>query len=321
MATKLIPTLLSAAVVALATGPPAAAEPANADISSGGFELEVEAGLLTIEAHDAPLTEIVRAIGEQAGFETTTTEDVATPVSVSIAGLTIVDALERLLQGFDWVVVYERPQQGTVDRVIAKLSVFESTGKAVESAGEPSAAVDRPAGAAESAMPDDAQHIDNRARARDLLRLVNSGATPEVLAILSQALQADDDAWVRGRAATALGSLQDERAVSDLAWALGDENASVRVEAVQALGQIGGDRAIWALGVVLVNGTTSMERIQAAWALGKQDSELARYLLDAAAGDPSDLVWRASQTPPGRAHGRSAGLPADAERRGINNIR
>lgn len=321
MTTKLILSLVSAALVTFATADRVAAEPAGESIPLGGFEIEVEAGLLTIEARDAPVGEIVFAIGEQAGFETTMTDDTATPVSVSIAGLPVLEALERLLQGFDWVVGYEPLQPGTSDRDIATLLVFESTGEILENPVGADAAMDGSAIDDRTELPDDSERADSRARGRDMLRLVNTGATPEVLATLGRALQEDDDAWVRGRAAAALGALQDERAVSDLAWALGDENASVRMQAAQSLGQIGGDRAIWALGAALVNGTTSLERIQAAWALGKQDSDLARYLLETAAGDPSDLVYRSSLTPPTRANGGNAEDLADAERRGADSLR
>ncbi len=320
MIPKPILSLLSAAIVSLATVTSVAAAQGNAGMSSGAFDLKVDSGLLTLEARDAPLADIMRAIGAQAGFESTVADDVAASVTISLTDLSIADALERLLEGFDWLVVYDRQQQGTSNRVISKLLVFESTSEVIGTM----AAVGGPNGSTattESEMTGDAQQLDSRTRARDLLRLVNSGATPDVLATLGEALQADDDAWVRGRAAVALGALRDERAVSDLAWALGDESASVRMEATQALGRIGGDRAVWALGAALVNGPTSMERIQAAWALGKQDTDLARQLLDAAAGDPSDLVWRASQTPPRHAHGRDDRLPTVNEQRGTSSVR
>ncbi len=327
MTIRRIISALSAAIVALATGASTATEPVDAGVAPAGFELELKAGLVTIEARDAPLSEIVRAIGDHAGFEIILMDDIDIPLSASFQDLSVEDALERLLQDADWVVTYGLPEQGTTNRVITRLLVFESTGAAVDavldaaSPAEPGAAAGSLADDAGSAMSDDPEQPDENERARIMLGLANSGATPEVLATLTQALQGDDSAWVRGRAATALGFLQDEHAVSDLAWALGDENASVRMQAVQALGRIGGDRAIWALGVALVNGTTSMERIQAGWALGKQNSELARYLLEGAAGDPSDLVYRSSLTPPTPARGRAAELPTEIERRGTHDLR
>lgn len=316
---KPIVSLLMAASVALAVGASAAAAPASVGGSSGSFDLEFESGLLTIEANDAPLYAILSEIGRQAGFEITTTEDVSIPVSASMAGEEVINALERLLAGFDWVLVYESPTPGSAVRPIKNLIVFESTGVAVDTTTSPDEMA-ATAGTMQSAETDELARAESRARARDLLRLVNSGASPEVLSTLGEALQSDDDAWVRGRAAAALGALQDERAVSDLAWALGDENASVRMQAIQALGQIGGDRAVWALGAALMNGATDLERIQAAWALGKQDSDLARQLLDAAEGDPNDLVRRASRTPPVRVQGRDDADAAGFEQRGPSSI-
>ena len=94
------------------------------------------------------------------------------------------------------------------------------------------------------------------------------------------------------------------------------------IQAIEALGGIGGEPAARALGEILLRGEDRQERVHAAWALGRHDTELARSLLDAVADDPDELVRMASESPPGRLP-ESVAAPAadDAEQRGSESIR
>jgi HEAT repeat protein len=132
-----------------------------------------------------------------------------------------------------------------------------------------------------------------------VLGLSDKDATGHVLARLTRVLQEDQDALVRSRAAIALGALRDEGAVLALESALLDEHSSVRSQAINALGQIGGERATMALGNILLNGSADKtERVMAAQALWKHDSEAARGYLRTGANDTDDQVRLASSKAP-----------------------
>jgi hypothetical protein len=296
-----------AAAILLAMNGAAAADDMDRPLLPGTFRLYVESDLLTLEARDAPLSEVVRAIAEQVGFETKFVGDLAVPVSTSLTGVPVSDGLERLVSDIDRVVLYAPPREGTNDRVVSQLWLFASNGAA--------------ASAAEPVALDDVEQTGDKTRAAAMLRLANADATEEALDRLVQALRDDEDALVRSRAATALGRLQDGRALSALETALEDGHASVRIQAIHALGQIGGERATMALGEVLLYSAQRSERVRAAWTLGRQDTELAQSFLDAAANDPDKLVWTASSTPLGRARRLIIVAPTDAEQRGSDTIR
>ena len=312
MRTRLLAAVLPVAVVLLATRAVGATEPSSSEASPGEIELEVVAGLLTLEARDAPLADVVRAIGERVGFETILDGDLSAPVTTSFAEVPVGDALNRLLGDLNRAIVYGGAAAGGEEAVIVRLSVF----------GPGRALPEHAAGAVASGVLDALKHGDDGTRAQAALRLANSAPTEEVLAALGETLRGDEDAWVRSRAAAALGSLRDARAVPALEVALADENASVAIQAIQALGGIGGEPAARALGEILLRGEDRQERVHAAWALGRHDTELARSLLDAVADDPDELVRMASESPPGRLP-EFAAVPAadDAEQRGSESIR
>jgi HEAT repeat protein len=112
-------------------------------------------------------------------------------------------------------------------------------------------------------------------------------------------LHEDHDALVRSRAAIALGGLNDPRAVADLELALLDENSTVRSQAINALGRIGDEAATLALGNILLSGTSkTVDRVMAAQALWKHDSESARAYLRAGTSDLDEQVRRASNKAP-----------------------
>ncbi|MGI9316135.1 MAG: HEAT repeat domain-containing protein, partial [bacterium] len=112
---------------------------------------------------------------------------------------------------------------------------------------------------------------------------------------LTRMLQEDQELSVRTRAAMAVGALQDERAVPALESALLDTHYSVRLQAIKALGRIGGERATTILGnILLQGGADTMERVMAAQALWKQDSEAARSYLHTGAYDTDQQVRMAS---------------------------
>jgi len=80
----------------------------------------------------------------------------------------------------------------------------------------------------------------------------------------------DEDDGVRGRAAWALGKIEDSRAVEALIAALKDEDDGVRESAAWALGDIGDSRAVKALIAALKDEDDGVRR-SAAWVLGNLD--------------------------------------------------
>ena len=108
---------------------------------------------------------------------------------------------------------------------------------------------------------------------------------------------------VRARAAIALGTFQDERAVFALESALLDEDSLVRSQAIKALGQIENEQAAIALGIILLRDSADKsERIMASRALWNHDSEIAQDYLRAGANDTDAQIRSASMNEPLSSH-------------------
>jgi len=119
---------------------------------------------------------------------------------------------------------------------------------------------------------------------------------------VGRVLLRDHDPLVRVRAAIALGALRDERSVPDLETALLDQHASVRAQVINALGQIGSDRATMVLGNFLLDqDMKTIERVMAAQALWKKNSDAATDYLRAGAEDSNVQVRLASSRAPSSA--------------------
>jgi len=260
---------------------------------STDIRIEMKAGSLTLETRDAPLYDIMRRIGELAGFKTILVADFVKPplVSVSFDNIPVQEVVERLLGNTNRIIFYTPAGIGAQHHVISQVWLL----------GSSAAADDDEAGDGESiGLAEDLHHDEGKIRSEAVLRLSNQkDAKEHVLVRLTRVLLEDQEALVRARAAIALGAMRDEGAVLVLESALLDEHFSVRSQAINALGQIGGERATMALGNILLNGSADKtERIMAAQALWKHDSEAARRYLRSGANDTNEQVRLASSKAP-----------------------
>ncbi len=268
--------------------------------SSADIQIEIKDGSLTLEAHEAPLYEVMRVIGELAGFKTILVEDFIEPplVNVSFDNTTIQEAVERLVGDTNRIIFYAPAGNEAEHRVISQVWLL----------GSSDAADDDMASEGETiVLAEDLQHEEGKIRSEAVLRLSSKAVLglskkddkAHVLARLTRMLQEDQAALVRARAAIALGALRDERAVFALESALLDKNSSVRSQAINALGLIGGERATTVLGNILLYGSADKtERVMAAQALWKHDSEAARRYLLTGTYDTDEQVRLASSKAP-----------------------
>jgi HEAT repeat protein/beta-lactamase regulating signal transducer with metallopeptidase domain len=121
-------------------------------------------------------------------------------------------------------------------------------------------------------------------------RAGSSVASAAAIAGLTTAL-GDADVEVRRAAVSALGSLEDPRAIEALMQALrSDEDAEVRKAAAWALGQLEDRKAVPALTTALRQDGDIEVRKMSAWALGQIEDEGAVEALGAALGDQSAEV-------------------------------
>jgi len=295
--------VLIALVVGEADGV-ATIESADANPATSITSIETTDGLLTLKAEDVPLQQVLSEIAKIAGFKLVLVADLSElpRVKASFERLSAEEIVLRLVADLNRIIFYDIEEDGSGRRKLAQLWLLGP--------GDGSDIDNSDVGDERILFSEELQHDDGKIRSEAVLRLslqatedssqAQSGGA--VANKLGRILLRDHDPLVRVRAAIALGALRDQRAVPDLETALLDQHASVRAQVINALGQIGGDRATMVLGNFLLDqGMKTIERVMAAHALWKKNSDAANDYLRAGAEDSNVQVRLASSRAPSSA--------------------
>ncbi len=215
------------------------------------IEVKVRKGLLTVNARDAPLANVLRVIGENAGFAVTIKGNLSVPVTVSFAGVRMDKAIRRLVGENSWTMIYGPSDADGRAAGPSELRVYAHRARDMESA-----AAIQPAAIQPAVIESDVAALESSpASSKD--SILKDLARPERAA--------------RMRAIGILGRLKDENTIDILIQALlAEEDAFVRRYVVVTLGRIGGDRAIETLAEVSHSDPDDMVRKAA-------DSALSRW--------------------------------------------
>ena len=254
-------------------------------------EVTVRTGLLTVKLHDAPMADVLVAIGAQAGFEVIIRGDLGAPVTWSFSDLPVDKGIRRLLDGSSLIMIYAPSQGHAGARPLVRVIALGASGDAA--AGTAPVARTMTSRRTEVSQETAAVSLndDREDRLRTVQRLAiipDETATRELTLLLSR----DEDPLVRQTAAIALGKIGGGSAEAALTAALEDEDSSVRGRAIQALAKWG-PGAIASLVKTLMTDPAPSVRRQAALSLGRMSGEGALDALQAAQADPDYAVRQA----------------------------
>lgn len=292
--------LLLAILLLNLASPAGMAATGDTPAEAASIRIELNDGLLSAEFDDAPLPQVLAEIGKVAGFKLVQVADFNDfpRISGSFEKQPVQEAVERLAANTNRIFFYSQGEGAESQRVLSQLWLL-GPGEAGDETTQHTEDIGG------------LQHEEPLIRSQAVLRLVQQTDEEAVVEKLSVLLQTDPDPLVRSRVAIAFGALKDERAVTELESALQDTHFSVRAQSITALGQIGGERATMALGNVLVDkGVDPVERVIAAQALWKQDSEIARGYLQVGSNDVNEQVRDASSKAPVVTAGSQSGPEA-----------
>ena len=90
-------------------------------VASDNIRIHVDDGLLTLDAHAVPLSVLLRAIGEEAGFEVVIEGDLDVPVDHSFTRVPLEQGLKRLLDRNSFMVFFDGPENMQELRVLETL--------------------------------------------------------------------------------------------------------------------------------------------------------------------------------------------------------
>jgi hypothetical protein len=97
--------------------------------------IEWDGGLLSVEAEQVPLREVLDAVARRTGVAFRGTASLQDDVSFHFSGLSLEEALKQLAAGFNHVVVEERTPRGEIQAVLVLF--LSETDSSDERQGEP----------------------------------------------------------------------------------------------------------------------------------------------------------------------------------------
>jgi len=101
----------------------AAAVVAWSGAAAGTLDISVRSGLVTMEAHAAPLGEVLRTLSEKAGFTLVMKNDLRAPVTWRFEEVPVEQAVSRLLRNVSSVALYA-PASGQSAQSLAEVRIL-----------------------------------------------------------------------------------------------------------------------------------------------------------------------------------------------------
>ena len=232
------------------------------------IEVAVEQGRLTVDVRDAPLDDVLQAVGEEAGIAVELHGDLTAAVTNSFADLPLDEGIRRLLRGHSYTL--SSSDAGRIGRI--EISVL--TSHRLES--EPSAA--------KPSTPDAQQGKLQR------IRTLSGRKDAEAIAELSRLAGGDPSPAVRAQAIAALGRLRSQEASAPLALALTDPSSAVRIQAMRGVKSLKGAGAIDDLQAIAGYDPDAAVRRQAVRLMSDIKNPEVPWLLKQAAADNDTAV-------------------------------
>ncbi len=270
--------VVAAAWLTTVSGFGAQAAPQPRPETSQQFDVTVDQGLLSLEAREAALARVLRAVAEQADFKLRFRGEVDTPVTLSLDGVPLEKGIRRLVGRNSLVVIMQDSRD--VSTVLVDLA-YNAPIVAIEH-DTPAFTLDRIYG--------DVTRPDRVGRLRTIRQLGRRGDA-QALKDLGLVLSMEQDPMLRRMAVMGLGSTGRDEAAPVLALALKDRNASVRAQSLRALAKIKGTIAQAAVIEALVD-EAAMVRAEAVRVLGLRGGEDAVEALRDVLLDETDPAIR-----------------------------
>src|SRR5262245_5572810 len=245
------------------------------DSPTAALSVRVEKGMLSVEAHDAPLSEVLHAIAEQAAVSLEIHGDSKDRVTDSFSDERLGPGIQRLARGHNVILVYAAAN-GSDDRGrLVEAHVYEASAPAARLTVVPP---------------------DRSARLRLVRELMRQARQQPAASrsSLTAMVQSDEDPTVRASAANALGNIRGPETVAILTAALGDQDATVRASAMSSRGRMRDEGTVGSIAQVLARDGDVKVRRAAVWALSTLQSQDARLALEGAATDSDSDVRQAA---------------------------
>jgi hypothetical protein len=237
--------------------------------------VKVDQGLVSVDARDALLADVLRAVGEQAAIQVTIHSGGADRVTQSFARVGVDEAIRRLASGYDVVLIYGAPRGRTTPGRLVEIRVYKASTPALP------------------AVVDPRRQNERLQTMRNLIGQARQ-QQPGAFTSLAGMLASDPDPVIRRHVAAALSGFRGPEAVAALTSALEDQNPSVRSAAVSSLGLMRDETLAPTVAQILARDQNAAVRRAAVWALATLRSDDAHRGLETATSDPDTSVRQAA---------------------------
>jgi hypothetical protein len=247
------------------------------------LEVTLENGLLSVNARNAPLGDVLRTIGKQAAVLVTVADDVDDRVTATLTRVPLEEGLRQLARGHSVLLVFEASPGWMAPPRLAEIQVYRGSGVPPAAAAEVVPALAAPS--ADMVGPDEAWNSR-------LSAIAATGQRGDAVAAeyLAHVLGEDPDPRARVQAIRALRRIGGEPALDGLSLALGDTDHRIRMEAISAYVAVAAAGRLSTLGEIVSVDPDPEVRRYAVRVLARLGTPEALGLLARAASDPSDMV-------------------------------
>ena len=293
----------------------------EADGNTSKLIFEQRDDLVTLQAHDMSLQDVLEAIARKCNLRIVLYRPLESRISIAFESRPLAEILTRLLRRQSYLLHLSPAQDSTgivghdktgtlwvysghnaerPNKQIIELGGWSDTAAAVAALQSnlvhgdfrrKKAAIEDLRKLGDSAAIDGLSLAladeDGRIRAAAIHALGDIGGENAIAALAGATV--DEDAWVRQEASYALGSIGGESAIQQLSLTLNDADHMVRDATISALGEIGGRRSAATLSVLLRDQDLST-RVNTVDALGEIGGDAARPYLEEALNDENEFV-------------------------------
>jgi hypothetical protein len=250
------------------------ARAATADAKGPVVEVSVESGRLSVRAHEAPLAEVLRAVGRHAGVTMVLSGDLDTPVTETLTDVPVEEGIRRLSRWHSIVLIYGEPTGGVGEDVgLTEVWVVGVAGGLVGAGHRPSDVRGGDARAGAPRQLSSARNVESQERVDD-----------------------GQDVVARERAVWAQVHEQGISAIADTlrAVATTDPSPRVRRAALMALTREPGVYGVKELREAVTTDPAPLVRRTAIWALASMRSAEAGDALRTVLNDPDPNIRAAA---------------------------
>lgn len=246
------------------------------------IQIQLQGDILSLQAEQATLREVIQAVARAAGFETHYLGELSdNRVPWHLDPVPLRQGLAKLLGDHSMTVLCDEVNG---HQTIVKLYIIAGLRQASAPAVRSDALIVAPNH--NLALQDQGDSWRRLAEVERMAGLRDDAARTRLQAALSH----DAEPLVRRRAVALLADMEGQTVLEALLVGLGDDDADIRITVVHSLGRIGSDAAILGIGQVIMGDADPNVRRAAVSALADHQGGMADAFLVAARKDRADSV-------------------------------